>query len=235
MATPSRRDLVFDLDGRDVPLSVRRVRGARRIIIRIDPDTDGVRLTLPWRTALAEGLEFLDQQRPWLRRRLDGLAPRVPFAPGSLIPILGEDHEIRHAPDARRGIWVEDAAIHVSGALEHLPRRLGDWLRKEAKAALAERVAAKSAQIDVAAGRITVRDTRSRWGSCAHDGKLNFSWRVYMMPDFVFDHIVAHEVAHLVERNHGPRFHALVATLTAEPDRAEAWLSVHGPKLYRIG
>jgi len=231
----AKRQLIFDLDGQAVPLAVHRVRGARRVIVRVDPDTDGIRLTLPWHTALAEGLEFLDQQRRWIAKRLGALSPRVPFAPGAIIPILGIDHCIHHVPDGRRGIWTDGTEIHVSGALEHLARRLGEWLKKQAKAAIAERVSQKTTLIGKKAGRISIRDTRSRWGSCAIDGKLNFSWRIYMMPEFVFDHIVAHEVAHLAEHNHGPRFHALVGSLTAELDRAEAWLSVHGAKLHRIG
>lgn len=235
MAARRKKELTFELDGRDVPVLLSRNRQARRIILRVDPKTDGVKLTLPWHTSEAEGLGFLGSQETWLRRRLAALAPRQPFADGVVIPLVGEDHIITSTPEARRGVWIEDNRIHVSGDPEFLARRVGDWLRKEAKARLAERAAIKAAMIDVQVGRITVRDTTSRWGSCAHDGSLNFSWRLIMAPAFVFDFIVAHEVAHIVERNHGPNFHKLVDRLTEHAKRSEAWLAAYGSTLHRIG
>ncbi len=229
------KDLSFDLDGRDVPILLRRNRQARRIIIRIDPKTDGVKLTLPWHASEAEALRFLEAQKDWLRRRLDRLPDRVAFEDGATISIVGVDHIICHRPDARRGVWIDGDVICVSGDAEHLARRLGDWLRKEAKSRLTSLAEEKADILGVKIGRVTVRDTTSRWGSCAHDGSLNFSWRMIMTPPFVFDFIVAHEVAHIIERNHGPNFHALVDTLTDKADQAEAWLNAYGPALHRVG
>lgn len=234
-ARRTRKELSFDLDGRAVPVLLRRNRQARRIILRVDPKTDGVALTLPWYASEAEALGFLESQHAWLRRRLDKLPERIPFEPGRTIPILGEDHVIEHRPDARRGVWLEDGRVCVSGDLDHLPRRLLDWLKKEAKTKLADLAVLKADELGVKVGRITVRDTTSRWGSCAHDGSLNFSWRMILAPSFVFEFIVAHEVAHIVERNHGPRFHALVQQLTPHEEQAEAWLNAYGQHLQRIG
>lgn len=218
-----------------MPVTLRRNRQARRIILRVDPKTDGVKLTLPWHASEAEALGFLKSQQDWLRRRLERLPARIPFADGAVIPILGADHVIEHRPDARRGVWLADGRVCVSGDAEHLARRLGDWLKKEAKQRLADLAAVKADALGVKVGRVTVRDTTSRWGSCAYDGSLNFSWRMILAPEFVFDFIVAHEVAHIVERNHGPRFHALVNKLTPHEDQAEAWLSAYGQRLHRIG
>lgn len=234
-ARSQSKDLSFDLDGRNVPVALRRNRQARRIIMRVDPKTDGVRLTLPWFASEAEALGFLESQQTWLRRRLEKLPDRIPFEHGHAIPILGIDHVITHHPEARRGVWLDDETICVSGDKDHLARRLGDWLRKEAKRRLSELALEKAGMLDVKIGRVTVRDTTSRWGSCAHDGSLNFSWRMIMAPDFVFDFIVAHEVAHILERNHGPRFHAVVNKLTPHEKQAEAWLNAYGARLHRIG
>ncbi len=234
-ARSQSKDLSFDLDGRNVPVALRRNRQARRIIMRVDPKTDGVRLTLPWYASEAEALGFLQSQHAWLRRRLDKLPDRIPFEHGQAIPILGIDHVITHMAGARRGVWLEEGVLCVSGDADHLPRRLGDWLRKEAKRRLSELALQKAQMLDVQIGRVTVRDTTSRWGSCAHDGSLNFSWRMIMAPEFVFDFIVAHEVAHILERNHGPRFHAVVHTLTPHEEQAEAWLGAYGGRLHRIG
>ena len=80
-----------------------------------------------------------------------------------------------------------------------------------------------------------MRDTRSRWGSCSADGKLSFSWRLVMAPEGVLDYVVAHEVVHLVERNHGSRFWDLVTRLTDDAGTARAWLNAHGARLHRYG
>lgn len=205
------------------------------MIVRIDPKTDGVKLTLPWYVAESEGLSFLNSQTTWLRRRLGKLTPRISFSDGVEVNVLDDTYRVRGRPDARRGVWVEDQIVHVSGQPEHLARRLTDWLKAEAKKRLTALSHQKAEMIGKSVKRVTVRDTTSRWGSCTHDGSLNYSWRLVMAPGFVFDFIVAHEVAHLIERNHGPKFHKLVDQLTDEADRAEAWLSVHGAALHRIG
>jgi predicted metal-dependent hydrolase len=82
---------------------------------------------------------------------------------------------------------------------------------------------------------IRLKDTRSRWGSCAPDGTLAFSWRLVMAPDWVLDYVVAHEVAHLRELNHSSRFWAHVERLTPHRDAAVEWLRQHGPALLRVG
>lgn len=205
------------------------------MIVRIDPKTDGVKLTLPWYVAESEGLSFLNSQTTWLRRRLGKLTPRISFSDGVEVNVLDDTYRVRGRPDARRGVWVEDQIVHVSGQPEHLARRLTDWLKAEAKKRLTALSHQKAEMIGKSVKRVTVRDTTSRWGSCTHDGSLNYSWRLVMAPGFVFDFIVAHEVAHLIERNHGPDFHNLVDQLTDEAERAEAWLSVHGAALHRIG
>ena len=82
---------------------------------------------------------------------------------------------------------------------------------------------------------MAVKDTRSRWGSCAANRNLAFSWRLVMAPRFVQDYVAAHEVAHLRHMNHGPRFWALVAELTPHTTAAVEWLRTHGPRLLRVG
>ncbi len=235
MAATKHKEFTIDLDGRNVPVVVRRNRQARRIILRIDPKTDGVKLTLPTYVAEAEGVQFLETQKGWLRRRLAKLQPRVFLDHGAVLPFLGDDHTIVHEAGARRGVWRDDGCIFVSGQAEHVSRRVLDWLRKQAKTEFADRSLATAQRIGVRVGRVTVRDTTSRWGSCAQDGSLNYSWRLVMAPELVVDYIVAHEVAHIVERNHGPDFHALVDRLTPHADQAEAWLNAYGPGLHRIG
>ena len=229
-------------DGRLViPLTVRRNRAARRISLRIDIPRRGAILTLPPRTGLGAGLDFVAEKALWLRNAYARIPAAVPFRPGSEIPFMGRPHRLEHRPEAKGGVWRDggDAAapprITVTGAAEHLPRRLTDWLKREALAVLEARTRATAARIGKTVARVSVRDTRSRWGSCARDGRVHFSWRLILAPEHVLDYVVAHEVAHLLYMSHGPRFHAAVDRLTPHRREAEAWLRVHGASLLLIG
>ncbi len=225
----------ISLGGRMIPLVVRRNRQARRVVLRIDIEAGGIALTLPGRTALAEGLALAHERADWVLRCLDKLPAHVPFADGVTLPVLGQDTTIRHAPQTRHGVQRIGAELFVSGSLEHLPRRVADWLKREAKREIATRAQPMAERIERIIAALAVRDTRSRWGSCTPDGKLSFCWRLILTPEWVLDYVVAHEVAHLAHLNHGPKFWATVKSLGVKPDQARAWLNVHAERLQRIG
>jgi predicted metal-dependent hydrolase len=126
--------------------------------------------------------------------------------------------------------------VIVPGAPEHLPRRLTDFLKAEARREIAARAAAKAATLGRPIAALTLRDTRSRWGSCSRSGRVAFSWRLILAPEWVLDYVVAHEVAHLAELNHGPRFWTACAGLTdSDVKTARAWLKRHGAELHAYG
>jgi predicted metal-dependent hydrolase len=130
---------------------------------------------------------------------------------------------------------VQDCELRVSGDPDFLPRRVADFLRAEAKRSITALVHQKSALAQVQPGRITFKDTSSRWGSCAANRNLAFSWRLVMAPSFVQDYVAAHEVAHLRHMNHSPRFWSLVDTITPHTKPAMTWLRAHGMSLLRVG
>lgn len=125
--------------------------------------------------------------------------------------------------------------ICVSGGQTHGPRRLMDWLRTEAKADLSARLIHHAANLGVRPKRITVRDQSTRWGSCSTTGTISFSWRLIFAPSYVLDYVVAHEVAHLREMNHGPRFWRLVRETMPDMQKARMWLKQKGAELHRFG
>ncbi|MBL6927897.1 MAG: M48 family metallopeptidase [Rhodospirillales bacterium] len=226
---------VIDLDGREVALRVRRNPRARRLSLRVDPIQGDVVLTVPPATPVTEGIRFAKRKSGWLLNRLNDVPPRIPFADGTTISVFGQPYTIRHGLDAGRVISCKDGEIRVSGRAEHLPRRLTDWLKREARRELSERAHTLAASLDMKAGRISVRDTRSRWGSCSAKGNLSFSWRLIMAPEFVLSYVVAHEVAHLLEKNHGPKFWKLVDRLNDQAKAARKWLRHNGESLHRMG
>lgn len=223
------------IDGREVPLRFRINKQARRLILRVDDVNDGALVTLPPYVSQAEARRFVEERADWLGRRLDKRPTRTVFEDGAVIPVHGVERTIRHVGEARRPVVCRDDALEVSGRAEHLPRRVSDWLRTEARRQIEPRALTMAAQIDRKIKRITIRDTRSRWGSCAIDGSLNFSFRLVMAPLWVLEYVVAHEVAHLVEHNHSPAFWRVVARINDDAERGRAWLGTHGVSLHRYG
>ena len=233
---PAPEQLTIVHAGDTLPVTFVRSARARRASLRVDPAGRRIVLTAPLRMARATAVDFAHAQAGWIAARLRRLPARLPFADGAEVPLFGAPHRIRHRPDARGTVWREGLEIHVAGKPEHLPRRVKDWLTAEVRARLTRLAHAKATTVERSVRRITVRDTRSRWGSCGPDGRMSFSWRIVFAPPEVLDYLVAHEVAHLVHLNHGPRFWALTRRLCEGPiEPPQAWLKANGETLLQYG
>lgn len=232
---PGNRRQVLTVADRRVPLVYQTNKRARRIILRFDHGEGSIVVVLPRRATVEQGRRFALLNKGWIRDRLDLLPKPVPFRPGASLPFMGVMQRIRHRPDARGVVWHDDSGINVAGRAEHVARRIEDWLRRQARREIERRAHAKAARIGKRIAGITIRDAKSRWGSCSPSGHLSFSWRLILAPRHVIDYVVAHEVAHLKELNHGPRFWKLTAELTRDADGAREWLNTEGAALHRYG
>ncbi|PSC04074.1 metal-dependent hydrolase [Alsobacter soli] len=217
---------------------VRRMSAARRFTLRVSAATGGVVLTLPARADLRTAADFAARHGGWIAARMARLPDEARLIPGAAVPVRGVERLITHRPEARGTAWTEEgpdgqALLVVAGAPEHAHRRVLDFLKREAKKDLEKAVAVHAEALGVRPVKITLRDTRSRWGSCSSAGRLNFSWRLIFAPPFVLDYLAAHEVSHLREMNHSPRFWRIVHRLCRRTDDAEAWLKRHGASLHR--
>jgi predicted metal-dependent hydrolase len=125
--------------------------------------------------------------------------------------------------------------IHIRGEREHLARRVLDFLKREARRDIEAAVKRHAAAIGREPTKIRIGDAKTRWGSCNSRGSLTFSWRLILAPVYVLDYLAAHEVAHLKEMNHGPRFWNLVARLDPDYERAQTWLRQYGAELHAVG
>lgn len=235
-APPSER--VHHVAGRELPLRVVENARAKRLTLRIDAGGQALRVTVPPGLRPSEVDRFLDRHRDWLELKLARLPDRPQVRAGVKIPLRGTPHLIVHRPGKRGTVAVacEDGApaLHVHGEEAHLPRRLADFLKREARRDIEPLVAKHTARVGRRAKAIRFKDTSSRWGSCTADGALSFSWRIMMAPPTVIDYLVAHEVAHLREMNHGPKFWALCRELCPRTDEARAWLKRNGSALQAI-
>jgi len=227
-------------DGTSYPVRLRRHRQARRYTLRIQAATREVILTIPPRGTLKEARDFAHKHGGWIAARLGRLPEAAPFAPGVVVPLRGVPHRIAHRRGARGTVWTEtdisgEQLLCVAGHSPHIDRRIGDFLRREARRELDAASRRFARDLGLAVRRVSVRDQSSRWGSCSTAGMLSFSWRLILAPSHVLEYLAAHEVAHLVEMNHSAKFWRLVQRICPDHERAKAWLDGHGADLHRYG
>ena len=231
--------LMLDIDGRPVRVALKRNARATRYSLRIPASGGDPVLSLPANGSFSTARDFAIRHHDWLADKLALVPEPIRLSAGVEIPLRDVAHCIIQG-SARRGTvkLAKDQGqpqIIVPGEDAHLARRLTDWLKREARTDLGEAVARHAASLGRKPTGISVRDTRSRWGSCSSSGKLSFSWRLVLAPPEILDYVAAHEVAHLAEMNHSNRFWRLTEELFPETPSARAWLRDHGMQLHRYG
>ena len=218
------------------PFEVVRHPTARRIRLSLDPASGRARLVVPKRAALKPALAWAQGKTEWIAQQRARLPQPRPFVPGMALTVADRVLTIDWQPGSRRRVEVDGDILSLSGPLDTLPRRVETWLKRQALDLLTRETADYAAKAGVTVARVAIGDARGRWGSCAHDGAIRYSWRLILAPGWVRRATVAHEVAHRVHMNHGPVFHALVARLYGEdPTPARAWLRDHGAALHWVG
>lgn len=188
-------------------------------------------VTIPWWVTYRAGEKFARDNVNWILENQDKHPSPRRFEDKMRIELLGQALEISHQPMARRGVWIQDGQLCVSGPAEYLHRRVRDFIKQQAYAFIQAKSLELAARIGCRPTRITLRDTSSRWGSCSAQGHLSFCWKLALAPEYVLEYIIAHEVAHLKEMNHGPAFWKITTTLTEHQADAHIWLKKNGSSL----
>lgn len=237
--TSEQATLTITFDREVYLVRLRRHARARRYTLRIHAATHEVVLTMPPRGSLKQAREFAEKHGAWIAARLRRLPQAAPFADGTVLPLRGAEHRIVHRRGSRGTVWTEtegdERLLCVAGQAPHVPRRVRDFLKREAKRELEAASRRAGEALAVSIKRVSIRDQSSRWGSCSTTGVLSYSWRLILAPPFVLDYLAAHEVAHLVEMNHSRAFWRLVERICPEVAKAKAWLDAHGAELHRYG
>jgi len=232
------------IPGLDTPVEMRRHPSARRMTLRVSRTKRAVIVTVPMQCNLDDAGQFLARHIDWVRDRVGKLPRPVPFVDGAVVPLRGVYHRLRFSGHTGQRALVELVAFNpagtgpeivVHGNPRYAARHLRAWLCDEARRDLDARVALHCRRLGLKAKRVVIRDQSTRWGSCSTTRVLSFSWRLVLAPAHILDYVAAHEVAHLDEMNHGPRFWALVRQTFPALDDAKDWLATRGLDLHRYG
>lgn len=215
-----------------VTVKLRHSARARRITLRVSSLDSTVTLTVPRGVSEKEALNFAHEKRDWVRGHIAQHSAPVRVERGARLPIEGVDREI--VAGSGRGVQLTEESVLVPGADERVASRLMGFLKTLARTRLADASDTYASALGTPYHRITLRDTRSRWGSCSSQGALMYSWRLILAPPPVLRYVAAHEVAHLAEMNHSPAFWAVVERLYGPCDAERRWLRQEGAALHRI-
>lgn len=213
-----------------VPLTLRKSARARRISLRISQLDGRVTLTYPNGVSESDALNFARQKESWIRQHLSDRPDPSVVQFGQHIPVEGTQRRIVRATGRR--VLLQADQISVPEGAE--ARRLARFLKELARDRLTGACDDYAAMLGRAYASISIRDTRSRWGSCSSEGGLMFSWRLILAPPDVLHYVAAHEVAHLAEMNHSPAFWAQVERLFGDYKEQRRWLRDNGAQLHQF-
>jgi predicted metal-dependent hydrolase len=227
-------ELIF-IGGRTVPYAIVRSDRARLLRLRVGPEPL-VRIVVPRGHHIGPIGELLERHKLWIFKQLDNFAKPEPEMPvlrsGDVLPYLGRDHALEILTgNGRPRVSRRGDRLTVRDAGDGLVSDLVAWYRDAARDYLCGAATRLARQMDVRYGRITIRDQKTRWGSCSSRGNLNFSWRLVMAPPEIADYVVIHELAHLVIPHHGPIFWNLVESHCPDCKCHQRWLRDNGPRL----
>jgi predicted metal-dependent hydrolase len=223
------------------PVRLRVDGRARRISLRVDRAKSEIVALAPNPKRLNEAVAFAQEKSGWIAKQLAALPERMSLAPGGVLRLNDIPYRLEVGPGRAR----------IDGANPEGPRIVApddaNWglkvvrlAKREALAVLTERTAVHAAALNRPMPTVAVADPKARWGSCRPatpraPAAIRYSWRLILAPAAVADYVVAHECAHLIEANHGPRFWALCERLVGDPGPHRAWLRAHAAELHAIG
>jgi len=225
------------------PVRLKVNRRARRVSLRLDRTKREIVATAPSPRRLPEAAAFARERAGWIVERLAELPEASPLQPGQLIEVFGRP--VRLEAGSGRARWIEPIdgstpRITAMGEGEGFSRAVILIIRKKAAEVLTARTVHYARALGAPMPKVTVADAKSRWGSCkpgprGTPGVIRYSWRLALAPFEVADYVAAHECAHLLELNHGPRFWAHVRNLVGDERRHRDWLRAEGARLHAFG
>ena len=219
-------------------LELKVSKQARRMALRLDAKKRVVYLVVPSRTRVDKAYKFAWENRDWITEHLAGLPLPIPYANGSILPIFGKKVRIRITYDPSlktTAIRLENHKLIVETNKEDPSARIERFLKQEALKGLTELAHRKAARIHKRIHAVSVRDTKSRWGSCNDGGEISLSWRLIFAPRAAMDYVVAHEVAHLAYLDHSEKFWDTCHKLSYSYQKGKDWIHHHGHELLRFG
>lgn len=211
---------------------------AKRLSLKVNFATGRIELVIPKRTPKYLIERFLVSNKGWVAEKQKELPQKIPFENNAVVPLFGRDTTIlinMNTDIKRTKAALNDSTLDIETNLDDPSQRIQRYLKKQALERYDELATPKAAHISREIEHISIRDTKSRWGSCSQDGRISLSWRLIFAPYEAMDYVIAHEVAHLKHMDHSPAFWKTCEELCLDYKTGKSWMKDNGHTLMRYG
>lgn len=210
---------------------------AKRLALRLDARARRVNLVVPKRASLYKAYEFAILNRAWIESKIDNLPRPLPFEDGMIIPLMGRNYTLRiiRGENKLTTLHLTDSTLDVITQRDDFSPRLLRFIKTLAATEMKKIAQTKAEQLGRPITKFTVRDMKSRWGSCSIDGKMSLSWRLVFAPIEAVDYVISHEAAHLIHPNHGGKFWELCESLSMDFKTGHGWMRKSSSQLGQYG
>ncbi len=213
-------------------IKVVRSSKAKRLTLRIDEKNHQPVITLPKYCSQNTALKFLEDHHDWIINMLARLPQSTDFSDGEIFSFFGQKYTVHHQENHRGTCFIDDILM-VGGNKEFLHRRVVDFLKQQTLQKLSDLTIQKAKTLGCLVANVTLKDTKSRWGSCSTMHNINYNWRICLAPLYVIEYLVCHEVSHLQHPNHSKDFWQTLSELCPNYKEGRSWLKIKGKELYK--
>lgn len=205
---------------------------AKKLRLRFHRNHKSLIVTLPSRASTKQAIAFVHSALPWIHKNMPDAENLIRLKPGQEIPLLGDKRLLlKHHPHPRVSIWEDETSLTLHCPEEHFEPYLTHYLKNKLRLILTGLITQHCTSLGVNYNRLYIRDSRTNWGCCSQQKNLSFSWRLIFAPHAVIDYVAAHEVAHLLEMNHSPKFWSHVEQICPAYKEHRRWLKTKGKVL----
>ena len=218
----------------DFQLKVRKLKKAKRITLRVCHINREIRVTTPLYLGTGFLERFINRNLKWIKSQILTCPTQVLVCEGVELPLFGINRMIRSEAECKTKYCLTDTDLRVPKISSDFKIQIKTVLMDIANDFFSEKCHKYSKELGTTFSGISIRDPKSRWGSCSSEQKLMFSWRLIMAPKEVSCYVAAHEVAHLIHMNHSKEFWEVVRYIYPDQMSQRNWLRQNGKKLHQF-
>lgn len=215
-------------------IKIRRSARARRITLRVCQVTGGLKITIPSNLKISVLRIFINKNMNWIRTNLKNISPPILITDGVLLPIKGQDRKVFTDVTLKSCYILKETELILPTSQDLLETQVKSVLKQIAGDYFSITCDNYAERLGVSFSKISIKDPKSRWGSCSSDKKLMFSWRLIMAPLAVSSYVAAHEIAHLLQMNHSQKYWNVVGSIYPNYRDQRNWLRENGRNLHKF-
>ena len=234
MKIRSEKKVQISVGKHDIPLLVRKNKQSKNYKLTFDKKNLRALISIPKYITFIKGIKFAKEHKDWLLSQLEEIYPINYISSGSKLLFDNEIREVIFLTNNENRIYTTKKNIYVIDKKNAHSKKLKIWIKDQLLKKVTSNVSRISNQLDVKTNNIKLSNSFSSWGYCNSNRDISINWRLAFSPNYVLNYIIAHELCHLREFNHGKNFWSLVDSVCPEMQKAITWLKKNENNLYKL-